>query len=171
MSFIKLFLSFNQQDSRPIVCIVDNEDNHTETDIEEEIRPTETETDFDVSSRIPTPISQTKRVIKKIATAEKEPSIGEALGMLKTALNQQKESGNDDSDCFVFGQHVANKLRTYDSRIRNIMQYHINTLLYHADMGNSDIEILPINRRVHTQYDETLHSPSLSSSSQEYCTS
>lgn len=85
-----------------------------------------------------------------MATNERDPSIGEALGMLKTALNQQKESGNDDSDCFIFGQHVANKLRTYDSRIRNIMQYHINTLLYHADMGNADIEILPINRRMHT---------------------
>jgi hypothetical protein len=36
---------------------------------------------------------------------------------------------------------MVNMLRAYPTRVRNMVQFHINTILYHADMGNPEVEI------------------------------
>ncbi len=85
-----------------------------------------------------------RRKASKRPSTDGDPRIGEALGILRTAVQRQTANdGADKDDCFIYGQHVANKLRKYSPRIRDIVQYHINTVLYHADMGNPDIEIRP----------------------------
>src|SRR5580765_5188461 len=47
-----------------------------------------------------------------------------------------KKLGNESTDdCSVYGEHVAFKLRSYDTRTRAIVQQQINNILFNADMG------------------------------------
>ncbi|XP_069674310.1 uncharacterized protein [Periplaneta americana] len=40
----------------------------------------------------------------------------------------------------VYGLHVANKLRTYNTRTANIVEHAVNNILFQADMGNYDTD-------------------------------
>lgn len=55
--------------------------------------------------------------------------------------NILKVDANISDECSTFGQHIAHKLRSYDKKTRNIVQYQINTILYYADMGNPNLHI------------------------------
>lgn len=46
---------------------------------------------------------------------------------------------NSTDDWSVYGQHVGNKLRSYQPKTAVIVQHMINSLLFSADMGTYDI--------------------------------
>lgn len=73
-----------------------------------------------------------------ISSPSSDTMTQEALSILKNSVS--KKSTQIDDTCNSFGKLVENKLREYD-KMRDVVQYHINTILYHADMGNMDIEI------------------------------
>lgn len=41
----------------------------------------------------------------------------------------------------TYGQHVANKLRKYDSQTSSIVQHYINNILFDADMGRYSMNV------------------------------
>jgi len=59
-----------------------------------------------------------------------DPRVAEAYKILKVSERNEKRD-----DCFVFGEHVAHKLRGYDRRTCATVQHHINNILFEADMG------------------------------------
>ncbi|CAH1100635.1 unnamed protein product [Psylliodes chrysocephalus] len=61
---------------------------------------------------------------------QEDPRIDEAYSILKDSLAQKTR---DEST--VFGEHVANKHRKYNSKIRSIVEHKINDILFLADMG------------------------------------
>jgi hypothetical protein len=60
-----------------------------------------------------------------------DPRVAEAYKILK----EVSERNEKRDDCVVYGEHVAHKLRGYDSRTCAIVQHHINNILFEADMG------------------------------------
>lgn len=48
---------------------------------------------------------------------------------------------NDRFD--TYGQHIANKLRTYTTKAEVIVEHLINNILFEADMGQYDAGVLP----------------------------
>ncbi|XP_066263077.1 transcription factor Adf-1-like [Euwallacea similis] len=61
--------------------------------------------------------------------------IDETTNILKSvASNKQLKA----DECNVYGRHVANKLRSYTKRTRNMVQHYINNILFNADMGQYD---------------------------------
>ncbi len=120
----------------------------------------EAETDADVPTHPATPVTEKRKGTKRPSTPHGDPRIGEALSILRTAVNQQKEveQGPRYDDSSIFGQHVANKLRKYTPRVRDMVQYHLNTVLYHADMGNADLQIVPVVKRtMPMEFNEAVH--------------
>lgn len=75
------------------------------------------------------PKSKAKSDIRK-RQREEDPRIDEAYSVLKHTLAQKPR---DESS--VFGEHVANKHRKYNSQIRSIVEHKINNILFEADMG------------------------------------
>jgi hypothetical protein len=43
--------------------------------------------------------------------------------------------------CSVFGKYVANKLRNCNKRTRTIAEYHINNILFQAELGQYDTHV------------------------------
>uniref|UniRef100_A0A6P7FTV7 Uncharacterized protein LOC114333942 isoform X2 n=1 Tax=Diabrotica virgifera virgifera TaxID=50390 RepID=A0A6P7FTV7_DIAVI len=69
---------------------------------------------------------------KRHYLSDYDAKFDEALGILKNSV-----ANNVTSDaCGVYGQHVAFKLRSYTRTTRNIVEHHINNILFKADMGH-----------------------------------
>ncbi|XP_028141160.1 uncharacterized protein LOC114335176 [Diabrotica virgifera virgifera] len=67
-----------------------------------------------------------------------DAKVDEALGILKiVAYNVTSDA------CGVYGQHVAFKLRSYTRTTRNIVEHHINNILFKADMGHYSYTVTP----------------------------
>lgn len=78
---------------------------------------------------------------RKLSESGDDLKVKEALDILKSA--SASNSLNAD-ECGVYGQHVAYKLRSYAKKTRDIVQHHINTILFKADMGEyNSIESRP----------------------------
>ncbi|XP_021922023.1 uncharacterized protein LOC110830905 isoform X3 [Zootermopsis nevadensis] len=60
-----------------------------------------------------------------------DPRVTEAYRILKEVSKRNEKRDH----CIVYGEHIAHKLRGYDSRTCAIVQYHINNVLFEADMG------------------------------------
>lgn len=60
-----------------------------------------------------------------------DPRVTEAYRILKEVSKKNEKR----DDCIVYGEHIAHKLRGYDNRTCAIVQYHINNILFEADMG------------------------------------
>lgn len=60
-----------------------------------------------------------------------DPRVTEAYRILKEVSKRNEKR----DDCVVYGEHIAHKLRGYDSRTCAVVQYHINNILFEADMG------------------------------------
>lgn len=82
----------------------------------------------------------------------RENKIDEAFDMLKSvAAKQTLDDANAD-----YGKHVANKLRNYSERVKAIVQYNINNILFQADMGyfnrnqNFSVPVIPTTTPVPT---------------------
>ena len=101
------------------------------------------------ASQTTTKRQEQQKTSKRLSAGNKRPCteedarIGEALSILKTAVAKQTVETRSNDESSTYGQHVANKLRKYSPRVRDMVQYHINTVLYHADMGNADLQIQP----------------------------
>jgi hypothetical protein len=89
------------------------------------------------------PLSQEKRCKRKEFLSPKntfsankkriveDPRVMEAYKILK----EVSERNEKRDDCIVYGEHIAHKLRGYDSCTRAIVQHHISNILFEADMG------------------------------------
>jgi len=78
----------------------------------------------------------------KRTRSDTDSCLDEALGILKVVASQKpEENAAMKDDCSIFGLHVGNKLRAYPLAIRNMVQHSINTVLYHADIGNAEVQI------------------------------
>ena len=76
-------------------------------------------------------LSPTKNFPPNKKRIVEDPRVAEAYKILKEVSERHEKR----DDCFVFGEHVAHKLRGYDSRTCSIVQHHINNILFEADMG------------------------------------
>lgn len=63
--------------------------------------------------------------------------IDEAFDILKNVATKTKSEEICDN-CTDYGKHVASKMRKYSERARCVAQYHINNILFQADMGHFD---------------------------------
>lgn len=70
-------------------------------------------------------------LLNKKARNVEDPRVTEAYRILKEVSKRNEKR----DDCFVYGEHIAHKLRNYDSRTSAIVQHHINNILFEADMG------------------------------------
>lgn len=102
--------------------------------------PLENQTSLPKTKRTgPTTPAIAKRVKKK--NHEEDNTINAAFDLLKSvAVKPKAEISDASSD---YGKHVANKLRSYSERAKALVQYHINNILFQADMGQFDINRNP----------------------------
>ncbi|XP_011871768.1 PREDICTED: uncharacterized protein LOC105564173 [Vollenhovia emeryi] len=69
-----------------------------------------------------------KRSVKQ-KQANEDPRIAEAFGYLRqTALQQRKDQ------CSLFGDYIADKLRSFDNHLRAVAQHRISNLLFELEM-------------------------------------
>lgn len=54
---------------------------------------------------------------------------------LQNPLTNEVVNDDDDDECSVFGKYLVKKLRGYDRKVKCIVQYNINKMLFQADMG------------------------------------
>ncbi|XP_054711366.1 uncharacterized protein LOC129220957 [Uloborus diversus] len=67
--------------------------------------------------------------LKRSRTSDPEPSIANGDSNIKMKANVER------SECEVFAELVLKKLRRYNPITRHIVEHHINTILFQADMG------------------------------------
>lgn len=117
-------------------------------EIESESQTATPDSEPTTSTTTPTPIPTTPAPVTRVNTAPSSPSgkprskkprtmpeedarIDEALGILKDAVSK---SSSLDDECGLFGQYIANKLRSYDPMTRAVVQHEINNSIFNADM-------------------------------------
>lgn len=73
-----------------------------------------------------------KKRVKKQRKTDEDPRITEALGYLRqtTAVSQKRTD-----QCSLFGDYIADKLRTFDNRLRAIAQNRITNILFEFEMN------------------------------------
>ncbi|VEN41197.1 unnamed protein product [Callosobruchus maculatus] len=64
----------------------------------------------------------------------KDSTVDQAFLLLKSAAETKKNDLYDD-----YGIYIANKLRTYSARTKAFVQYHFNSILFQADMGQFEV--------------------------------
>ncbi|CAH1113552.1 unnamed protein product [Psylliodes chrysocephalus] len=105
-----------------------------------------------------------KRIQKKKLKPNEDPRVTDAYAVmtdLKSNISAQTKDG-----CSVYGEYIGFKLRSYNSYTRAIVEHHINTIIYNADMGfyapnnNSNIQLPTTNSTGY--YSSTAPSPALS---------
>lgn len=52
------------------------------------------------------------------------------------ALQSATAEKNNRDGCTIYGEYIADKLRSYDIRTRSIVQHYCNNIIFEADMGN-----------------------------------
>lgn len=74
--------------------------------------------------------------------------------------------GDFSDPCTDYVKHVGNKLRTYSDRVRSIVQYHINNIIFQADMGHFATNMEPL---IMTPY-PSLHNMTDPAAEHSHCT-
>lgn len=71
---------------------------------------------------------------------QEDPRIAAAFNILTSS--QERRLNQKVSDRFsTYGEHVANKLRTYSTRSQAVAEHKINNILFEADMGLYDHDV------------------------------
>jgi hypothetical protein len=81
----------------------------------------------------PTPVPPKKKMKKGREECE---MLEKAFTILTSAA---AAAASSDDECRSFGNFIANKLRNYSSRTRNIVQHEISSLIFAADQGRFDV--------------------------------
>lgn len=76
-----------------------------------------------------------KRHLKR--KAYEDPRLNEILQIIKSSVTAAAAISTMD-ECSVYGQHVANKLRSYSAKTRTMVEHNINNELFKADLGEYD---------------------------------
>nr|CAH7716259.1 unnamed protein product [Callosobruchus chinensis] len=81
-------------------------------------------------------ISKKPKTISKMKKnkEEKDSRVDEAFLLLKSTAEKKKNDLYDD-----YGIYIANKLKTYSARTKAFVQYHFNSILFQADMGQFEV--------------------------------
>nr|CAI5845696.1 unnamed protein product [Callosobruchus analis] len=86
-----------------------------------------------------------KRIPRKKTKLIEDPRITDAYAVI-TDLKSNISAPTKDG-CSAYGEHIAFKLRSYNSYTRAIVEHHINNIIFNADMGlyaqtnNSNIQL------------------------------
>lgn len=85
----------------------------------------------------PSPLPKRTRKAKKL---QNDHRVEQAIGMLQDtqacAISRPQYVPLMPDRFSTYGEHVANKLRTYSMRTQAIVEHAINNILFEADMGN-----------------------------------
>lgn len=68
---------------------------------------------------------------KKVAPKRKrteDPRIQEAFNILQSKIQVQKD------ECFMFGEYIVEKLRSFNPRTRAMLQHQIHNVIFQAEM-------------------------------------
>nr|CAI5819987.1 unnamed protein product [Callosobruchus analis] len=90
-----------------------------------------------------------KRIPRKKTKLIEDPRITDAYAVI-TDLKSNISAPTKDG-CSAYGEHIAFKLRSYNSYTRAIVEHHINNIIFNADMGlyaqtnNSNIQLPTTN--------------------------
>ncbi|VEN43582.1 unnamed protein product, partial [Callosobruchus maculatus] len=81
-------------------------------------------------------ISKKPKTVSKMKQNKeaKDSTVDQAFLLLKSAAETKKNDLYDD-----YGIYIANKLRTYSARTKAFVQYHFNSILFQADMGQFEV--------------------------------
>ncbi|KAF5278054.1 hypothetical protein FQR65_LT15804 [Abscondita terminalis] len=142
-----LSLEINDNDETTDVA----ENDESSSVIDESLDPTNSqEIELDVVDEVENPSEglQTRKLPEKPKRGrqrqQENPLATEALKILKDTHSRYVTSTQQDR--FVtYGQHVGNKIRSYDPTLQNIVEHEINTVLFKADMGQYSYHSYNIN--------------------------
>ncbi|CAH1955122.1 unnamed protein product [Acanthoscelides obtectus] len=84
--------------------------------------------------------SPKKRAVKR-RKEEEDPRIMQAFGYLQNVASGSASNKRDD--CSVYGEHVANKIRKFDDRLKSLAQHRINNILFDLEMSHYNSSAAP----------------------------